>query len=82
MRIVLKDLSVICKILHQTNVGSQHNFTPSPCYAFSGPEWPRGVNGLHELGWKNAAVPIGERFYDIPASDFTVLNVVALLTLS
>ena len=78
MRIVLKGLSVICKIWHQTNVGSQHNFTPTRLAG----QRPRGVNGLHEVGWKNATVPTGERFYDIPASDFTVLNVVAPLTLS
>ena len=82
MRIVLKDLSVIYKILHQTNVGSQHNFTPSPCCAFSGPEWPRRREWVHEVGWKNATVPSGERLYDIPSSQFTVLNVVAPLTLS
>jgi hypothetical protein len=31
---------------------------------------------------KNVTVPSGERFYDIPASQFTVLNVVAPLSLS
>ena len=31
---------------------------------------------------KNATVPTGERFYDIPVSDFMVLNVVAPMTLS
>jgi len=31
---------------------------------------------------KNVTVPSGERFYDIPASKFTVLNVVAPLSLS
>ena len=82
MRIVLKDLSVICKILHQTNVGSQHNFTPSPCSAFSGPEWPRGVNGSMKSVGRTPLYPIAERFYDTPSSQFTVLNVVAPLTLS
>ena len=36
----------------------------------------------HEVGWKKATVPSGERLYDIPSSQFTVLNVVAPLTLS
>ena len=31
---------------------------------------------------KNATVPVGERFYDVPTSEFTVLNVIAPLTLS
>jgi hypothetical protein len=31
---------------------------------------------------RTATVPTAERFYDIPASDFTALNVVAPLSLS
>jgi hypothetical protein len=31
---------------------------------------------------KNATAPSGESFYDIPSSEFTVLNVVAPLILS
>jgi hypothetical protein len=37
---------------------------------------------VHEVGQKNATVPSGERFYDIPSSQFAVMNVVAPLTLS
>ena len=57
------------------------NLTPHP--APVGPLASQSARaGANKVGWKNATVPIAERFYDIPASDFTALNVVAPLSLS
>jgi len=54
---------------------TQHTVTPLAEHS-GRDEW------VVEIRQKNATLPSGECFYDTPLSDFTVLNVVASLTLS